>query len=73
VPMPMAGMSTQPYIFAALALVGFLALVAGTVIVAGRLNRFKDRARTERSSLGTGRYLTDATKRPIGSTRRRRQ
>ncbi|NNN13154.1 MAG: hypothetical protein HKL81_05350 [Acidimicrobiaceae bacterium] len=72
-PMPMAGMSTQPYIFAALALVGFLALVAGTVIVAARLNRFKDRGRTERSSMGTGINLTDATKRPIGSTRRRRQ
>lgn len=71
--MPMAGMSTQPYIFAALALVVFLALVAGTVIVVGRLNRIKDRGRAERSSMETGTDLTNATKRPIGSTRQRRR
>ncbi len=70
-PMPMAGMSTQPYIFAALVLVGFLALVAGTVTVVGRLNRNKDRGPTERSSMGKG--LADAMKRPTGSARHRRE
>ncbi|NNN11416.1 MAG: hypothetical protein HKL83_06085 [Acidimicrobiaceae bacterium] len=45
-PMPMAGMSSQPYIFAALVLIGFLVVVGGATIVVGRLNRKRDRGKS---------------------------